>query len=77
MSAVEAAKKAAKAEAALWVWASVVEILVGSSSPDRGVPETRPAVLQVLKIANTECQRCLAVYDAALATIAAQQGGEA
>jgi hypothetical protein len=65
---IKHAKAAAKAEAHLYVWAAVVALLEGSTSPDRD----RAAVKQVdrvVAIAKKEQQRLLAKYDSEMACI--------
>lgn len=62
-----ATKEAAKAEAHLYVWGCVLELLTGSTSPDRSGRKGAAAVSRVVKIAQAESSRLLREYDAALA----------
>lgn len=69
--AVKHAKTAAKAEAHLYVWAAVVQLLEGPTSPDRDMGAIKP-INRVIAIAKKEQQRLLAKYDAELAKIDSQ-----
>lgn len=64
-----AAKEASKAEAHLYVWGCVLELLTGSTSPDRAGHKGAAAVARVVKIAQAESSRLLREHDAALARL--------
>lgn len=72
--AVKHAKAAAKAEAHLFVWATVIAILESGASPDRDRAAIAP-INRVIAIARKEQQRLLAKYDAELAKIDSQAVG--
>ncbi len=72
--AVKHAKAAAKAEAYLYVWAAVVQLLEGPTSPDRDMKAIKP-INRVIAIAKKEQQRLLAKYDGELAKIDSQAVG--
>ncbi|MBN5108838.1 hypothetical protein JY464_07085 [Stenotrophomonas maltophilia] len=72
--AIKHAKAAAKAEAHLYVWETVVAILEGSASPDRDRAAIAP-INRVIAIAKKEQQRLLAKYDAELAKVDSQAVG--
>lgn len=73
--AVKHAKAAAKAEAYLYVWAAVVQLLEGPTSPDRDMKAIKP-INRVIAIAKKEQQRLLAKYDGELAKIDSQAVGK-
>ncbi len=66
--AVKHAKAAAKVEAHLYVWAAVVQLLEGPTSPDRDMKAIKP-INRVIAIAKKEQQRLLAKYDGELAKV--------
>lgn len=73
--AVKHAKAAAKAEAYLYVWAAVVQLLEGPTSPDRDMKAIKP-INRVIAIAKKEQQRLLAKYDGELAKVDSQAVGK-
>lgn len=72
--AVKHAKAAARAEAHLYVWAAVVQLLEGPTSPDRDMKAIKP-INRVIAIAKKEQQRLLAKYDGELAKVDRQAVG--
>jgi hypothetical protein len=74
--ALKQAKAAAKAEAHLYVWGVVVDILEGSATPGRSDARGASAVDRVIKIARKEQARLLAAHDAALTHLSKQQARE-
>lgn len=72
--AVKRAKAAAKAQAHLYVWATVVGILEGSASPHGDRAAIAP-INRVIAIAKKEQQRLLAKYDRELAKVDSQAVG--
>lgn len=69
------AKTAAKAEAHLYVWATVVAILESGASPDRDRAAIAP-INRVIAIAKKEQQRLLAKYDSELAKVDSKAVGK-
>lgn len=72
--AVMHAKAAAKAEAHLYVWDTVVAILESGASPHGDRAAIAP-VSRVIAIAKKEQQRLLAKYDGELAKVNSQAVG--
>ncbi len=66
--AIKHAKAAAKAEAHLFVWATVIAILESGASPHRDRTGIAP-INRVIAIAKKEQQRLLAKYDGELAKV--------
>lgn len=73
--AVKHARAAAKAEAHLYIWDAVVQLLEGPTSPDRDLQAIKP-VNRVIAIAKKEQQRLLAKYDGELAKVGSQAVGK-
>lgn len=58
----------------MYVWAAVVQLLEGSTSPDRDMQAIKP-INRVIAIAKKEQQRLLAKYDTELAKVDSQAVG--
>jgi hypothetical protein len=63
------AKLAAEALAHLYVWASVVDILEGGSTPSRQDAKASKEVNRVIKIAKSECNRMVTIHDKHIAAL--------
>lgn len=73
---IKQAKAASKAEAHLYVWDVIIQILEGGATPARSDAQAKEAANRVIAIARAESQRMLKKYDQAMRAVSRRLANE-